>query len=296
MFRRRQFLGGSAAFFGTMPTWLYGEESDNPLFTFGIVTDCHYGDMDTKGSRYYRESDEKLAECVKEMNAARASFLVELGDFKDQGDTVEKTLKFLNEIEGVYTGFKGPRYHVLGNHDMDRISKAQFQGAIENTAIAPERTYYSFDHQGFHFVVLDANYLADGTDYNSGNFNWTEAYVPAPELVWLAEDLAAAAPRPVVVFIHQLLDADEGSVYVRNAAAVRAVLEKCGRVRAVFQGHHHAGSYRMRGGIHYCTQRAVIEGSGVENNAYALVSAYADGRLAITGFHRAESRNLPVVQ
>ncbi|MDD2601278.1 MAG: metallophosphoesterase [Kiritimatiellae bacterium] len=262
------------------------------MLRFGIVTDCHYADIASAGTRYYRESDGKLAECVAAMNAERADFLIELGDFKDQGDTAETTLGYLRDIEQVYAGFNGPRYHVLGNHDMDRISKAQFQSVIKNTGIAPERTYYSFDNQGFHFVVLDANYLADGTNYDSGNFDWTKAYVPQHELTWLAQDLATAAPRPVVVFIHQLLDADEGPVYVRNAAAVRAVLEACGRVRAVFQGHHHSGSYRKLGGIHYYTLKAVIEGSGAENSAYALVSAYADGRLSVNGFRRAESREL----
>lgn len=262
------------------------------MLTFGVVTDCHYGDLNPRGSRYYRESDEKLAECVKVMNAERAGFMIELGDLKDQSDTAEQTLGFLRDIERVYEGFNGPRYHVLGNHDMDRISKTQFQSVITNTGIAPERTYYSFDQQGFHFVVLDANYLADGTNYDSGNFKWTEAYVPPHELTWLAEDLKAAAPRPVVIFIHQLLDEDAGSLYVRNADAVRSVLESCGRVRAVFQGHHHAGSYRARSGIHYYTLKGVIEGSGEKNNAYALVSAYADGRLAVKGYRLAESRVL----
>ncbi|MFA7172216.1 MAG: hypothetical protein WC340_02170 [Kiritimatiellia bacterium] len=36
----------------------------------------------------------------------------------------------------------------------------------------------------------------------------------------------------------------------------------------------------------------MIEGSGAENNAYALVSAYADGWMVVNGFHRAESREL----
>ncbi|MFA7174188.1 MAG: metallophosphoesterase [Kiritimatiellia bacterium] len=292
MLRRRNFLAGSAAFLGAMPMRMCAEEGGTPLLAFGIVTDCHYADIASAGRRYYRESEGKLAECVAAMNAERAGFMIELGDFKDQGATAETTLGYLRDIEQVYAGFKGPRYHVLGNHDMDRISKAQFQSAIENTGISSERTYYSFDKQGFHFVVLDANYLADGTNYDSGNFNWTEAYVPQHELAWLAQDLAAAGPRPVVVFIHQRLDADEGAVYVRNAAAVRSVLEASGRVRAVFQGHHHIGGYRSLSGIHYYTLKAVIEGSGAENSAYALVSAYADGRLAINGFRRAESREL----
>lgn len=289
---RRDFMvcAGAAAL-GFLPRRLIGQSNVGPLITFGVVADCHYADIPTGGSRYYRESDEKLSECVSAMNAAQANFLVEVGDFKDQGGTATETLEFLRGIENVYAGFKGARYHVLGNHDMDRISKSQFLGEIENTGIATGRTFYSFDRQGVHFVVLDANFRADGSDYDSGNFDWTESYVPQHELDWLADDLASSAPLPTVVFVHQLLDADVGAVYVRNAAAVRAVLEACGRVCAVFQGHHHAGGHQVRNGIHYVTQKAVVEGTGAENNAYSLVSFYADGRLDITGFRRADSFN-----
>ena len=55
-----------------------------PLVRFGVVTDLHYADIDPSGARTYRESDDKLAECVQVMNAKGAAFVVELGDFKDQ--------------------------------------------------------------------------------------------------------------------------------------------------------------------------------------------------------------------
>ena len=51
---------------------------------FGIVTDCHYADADPVGTRFYRESLDKLGECVDRMNAERVDFLLELGDFKDE--------------------------------------------------------------------------------------------------------------------------------------------------------------------------------------------------------------------
>jgi metallophosphoesterase superfamily enzyme len=107
---------------------------------------------------------DKLAACVAEMNRERVDFLVELGDFKDQ-DTppVEsRTLEYLERIEGVFRKFEGPRYHVLGNHDMDSISKAQFLARVENAGIPSERSYYSFDLRGIHGVVLDANFTREG--------------------------------------------------------------------------------------------------------------------------------------
>ncbi|MGE5293378.1 MAG: metallophosphoesterase, partial [Solirubrobacterales bacterium] len=190
---------------------------------FGIVTDCHYADAKPAGTRFYRESLDKLAECVARMNAECVDFLIELGDFKDQDTPVEsRTLEHLRKVETVFCGFAGRRYHVLGNHDMDSLSKRQFLENVENTGIDSRRSYYSFDVAGLHCVVLDANHKADGSDYDHGNFDWTDANLPARELAWLEQDLAAAEGR-AVVFIHLLLDG-EGSVYVKNAAEVRQVL------------------------------------------------------------------------
>ncbi len=258
---------------------------------FGIVTDCHYADADPAGMRIYRESLDKLGECVARMNAEKVDFLVELGDFKDQDrPPVERdTLAYLETVEAVFQRFEGRTYHVLGNHDVDSISKPQFLQRVTNTGIAAERSYYSFDVNGLHGVVLDPNYRTDGADYDHGNFDWTDANIPPHELEWLREDLNAT-PNPVVVFMHQLLDGT-GAVYVKNAADVRTVLEASGKVLAVFQGHHHAGSHNLINGIHYYTLIATVEGQGEDNNSYGIVELCPNG-LAVTGYRKAVSREL----
>jgi 3',5'-cyclic AMP phosphodiesterase CpdA len=226
------------------------------------------------------------------MNAERADFLIELGDFKDQNTPPieERTLSYLEAIEGIFQKFRGPAYHVLGNHDLDSISKEQFLARAENTNIDSDRSYYSFDINGLHCIVLDANYRTDGADYDHGNFDWTDANIPTEELSWLREDLAATL-APVVVFTHQLLDGT-GSVYVKNAEQVRQILEGSGKVLAVFQGHHHAGSYAHLAGIHYYTLKALVEGTGPENNSYAIAEVLPDGSITVTGYRRAESKQL----
>jgi len=263
---------------------------------FGIVADCHYADVDPVETRFYRESLDKLAECVAFMNAERVDFLIELGDFKDQDrpPVEDRTLQYLQKAESVFRQFDGPRYHVLGNHDMDSLSKRQFLRNVKNTGVSSRRSYYSFNVRGLHCVVLDANYTADGADYDHHNFHWTDANVPLPELRWLRKDLAKSR-GPVIVFVHQLLDG-VGPVYVKNAAEVRQILRDSGKVLAVFQGHHHEGGYNEIGGIHYYTLKAVVEGQGPENNSYAIVEARRDGGMVVTGYRRAESRELPCRQ
>ncbi|NOR67514.1 MAG: hypothetical protein GQ528_09170, partial [Woeseiaceae bacterium] len=238
---RRAFLKSSAASLAVASLSCALRNSSNAgsrTTRFGIVTDCHYADAEAAGTRFYRRSQDKLAECVELMNAEKVDFLIELGDFKDQDrpPVEQKTLSYLETIEEGFQKFRGPTYHVLGNHDLDSISKTQFLSRVENTNISARRGYYSFDVNRLHCVVLDANHRTDGADYDYGNFDWTDANVPTAELAWLVQDLAAA-DSPVIVFTHQLLDGT-GSVYVKNAAQVRQILQASGKVLAVFQGHH----------------------------------------------------------
>ncbi len=254
---------------------------------FGMVTDPHYADTAARGTRHYQESLPKLTECVALMNREKVDFLIELGDLKDEGaPAAEKaTLKYLESIEGVLVEFRGPRYHVLGNHDVDSISKGQFLTRIENTGIAKASKYYSFDASGLHFVVLDADYRADGSDYDHGNFDWTDTNIPPEQLDWLKDDLESTA-KPVIAFVHQQLDGSSDHC-VKNGPEVRQVLQESQRVLAVFQGHNHAGHYSHIEGIHYYTLKAMVEGTGEENSSYAIVEVHDDFTLLVTGYRRA---------
>ena len=261
---------------------------------FGIITDLHYADIDPSGARSYRESLVKLEECIRVMNDQKADFLVELGDFKDQ-DKVNpaegKTLSYLRRIEGVFRKFDGPRYHVLGNHDADSLSKSQFLQAARNTGIPPDQSYYSFGVKGVRFIVLDADFRSDGTSYDHGNFDWEDANIPAVELNWLKQELAASS-KPAMIFIHHQLDG-EGAYYVKNAAEVRRALEDSANVLAVIQGHRHEGQLNIMNHISFYTLKAAVEGSGAGNNSYALVEIDRDFNVTITGFRKAVSIRLP---
>ena len=293
---RRKFLKGS----GLLLAGLYSGTSfaaadyagSKAKLSFGIVTDAHYADRDPRGPRKYRESLAKMTEFVKLMNDKKVDFIIELGDFKDKGNPAneDSTLKYLDDIEKVYRQFKGPRYHVLGNHDADSISKAQFLAHIENTGIAKTSKYYSFNMKGIHFVVLDANYSADGSDYDHGKFNWTDSNIPPEELNWLKKDLASST-EPVITFVHQQLDVTSNDG-VKNGPKVRQVLQDSKRALAVFQGHHHAGHYSLIEGVHYYTLKGMIVGSGIENNSYSIVEVCSDNNVVVTGYRKALSKEM----
>ena len=140
---------------------------------FGLVTDVHFAHRKVHGTRYYEQSITKLSEAIDVFNKRKLDFLIELGDLKDMKNKPEKeqTLSFLDEIEAKLQTFDGPVYHVLGNHDMDSISKPEFLAHTANHGSAEGKPYYSFVRNQIKFIVLDGNCNEDGSDYDSGKFD-----------------------------------------------------------------------------------------------------------------------------
>ncbi len=245
----------------------------------GLVTDLHYADKPPAGSRYYRETPDKLAEAAEQFGRMEPSFIVELGDFIDAADSVDAELGYLKRINADFSAICKDRHYVLGNHCVYTLTKQEFLEGVQQ-----QESYYSFDSGNFHFVVLDSCFRGDGEPYGRKNFAWTDPNIPAVELEWLQADLKDS-PKRTVVFAHQRLDVSN-HYGVKNAADVRKVLEQSGKVLAVFQGHSHKNDHRDLNGIHYCTLVAMIEGSGAENNGYSVMDLADDGTIELTGFRQ----------
>lgn len=257
---------------------LLADESERAV-RVGLVTDLHYADKAPAGTRHYRETLAKLEEAAKQFQQDRPDHVVELGDFIDAADSVEVEKGYLKRINKDFSALPGKKHYVLGNHCVYTLTKEEFLEGV-----GQKKSYYSFDAGGFHFVVLDACFRSDGQPYGRKNFQWTDPNIPEEQVEWLAANLKAATDR-TIVFVHQRLDVS--NVYgVKNAAQVRKVLEDSGKVLAVFQGHSHENDLRDINGIHYCVHRAMIEGSGAENNGYSTMDVFVDGTMRITGFRK----------
>ncbi len=243
----------------------------------GLVTDMHYADKAPAGSRHYRETLAKLEEAAIRFQQDQPDHVVELGDFIDAADSVEVEKRYLQRINKDFAALPGQKHYVLGNHCVYTLTKEEFLEGV-----GQKKSYYSFDTGGFHFVVLDACFRSDGKPYGRKNFQWTDPNIPADEVEWLKADLQAASGK-TIVFVHQRLDVSN-HYGVKNAAAVRQVLEESGKVLAVFQGHSHKNELKEINGIHYCVHRAMVEGSGAEHSGYSTMDLFANETIRITGF------------
>jgi len=283
---RRAFLKGGtlllAAAAGVPGQRLLAMTSQRPALRLGLVTDLHSADKASRGTRYYRQTLAKFAEANRQFAQEKPDLLIGLGDLIDAADSLEVEKSCLERIARQFADAPGQHHHVLGNHCVSSLTKAEFLHAIGQKA-----SFYSFEAGDYHMVVLDACFRADGQPYGRNNFTWTDANIPPAEVQWLRADLANSS-RKTLVFIHQRLDV-QPPLGVKNAPEIRAILEASGKVLAVLQGHDHAGDYREIGGIHYCTLKAMIEGSGPENNAYAIMDVLPGNALQIRGFRKQAS-------
>ena len=295
---RRKFLtisGTAAGALMTAPNLLAQKRKS---IQFGVITDSHYADRDPNGTRYYRGSMDKIRESINVFNQKKVDFVVHLGDFKDEdlNQKTEDTLSYLKTIEAEYAKFKGPRYHCIGNHDVDSITKAQFLANVENTGIKTDSAHYSFDIKGFHFVVLDANFDKNGKEhYFKDGADFQDVNIPDSQLEWLKNDLSKTE-LPTVVFCHQpFFKYDKGDyvLHVINRQALRTILEKSGKVNAVIHGHVHEESFQEINGIYYITQLGMVDFEGLENNSFAIVD-FDGATLKLNGYKRTTSKSIKV--
>jgi predicted MPP superfamily phosphohydrolase len=254
-----------------------GAAETSPKLRIGLVTDLHYADKPPAGSRHYRETLAKLTEAAARIAEANPNFVVELGDLIDAAAAVDVEQRYLRRINELFSTLSPDRHYVLGNHCVDMLTKDEFLAGIER-----QKSFYSFDREGTHFVVLDSCFRSDGEPYGRKNSHWQDCNIPAAELEWLKSDLDATSSK-VIVFAHQRLDATKQHS-VKNNAEVRKILELSGKVLAVFQGHSHQNDYQEIAGVHYCTLVAMVEGSGAENNGYSVLTIQPEGTLQLTGF------------
>ncbi len=206
----------------------------------GLIADLHHG--------LAPDALQRLDSFMMAVDSQEPDCILQLGDF-NYGVQAK-------ECMDLWSQFAGPQYHVLGNHDMDKATKAEMIDHWEMPS-----SYYSFDHKGWHFVILDRNHLRldEGkyVDYAKANFyvdGHLRGYAGPEQLEWLRADLAETQ-LPTVVFSHQGLGMDPNATTESAAGAIESVLATANaegqKVKACLCGHHHIDRYNFNSGIHY---------------------------------------------
>ena len=267
----------------------------------GAFADAQYCDSETKINRYYRNSPDKLSECISTFNNdPEIEFVVGLGDLIDQDFSSFK------KINAVLETSEKDVYQVTGNHDLS-VKKELIDKVPEQLNL--KDTYYTISKNGWVFIFLDGNGLTlqstnpqivaksekiikqlkekgkpNANDWNGG--------IDEKQIRWLNKQLTKAEKRKqkAILFCHYpLLPYEAHALW--NAEEIRTVLEEYKCVKAWINGHNHAGNYVLQDGIHYITMRGMVDTE--TENAYSIIT-FSDDKIKIEGFGREVNRNLAV--
>ena len=242
---------------------------------FAVFTDLHAHDLDSPiEGKWMSHTADRLAAFVEAAHAAEAEFVVELGDFVngwvvlgvDPGSP-DRIPSILAWADGLLAAFDGPRYHVIGNHDVYNLDKTEYRMILEMAA-----TQYSFDVGGVHFVALDVQFDDTGADL-AHTYTGVAGSMPPQSVDWLRQDLARSNV-PTVVFVHQRLDStveEWGRPLIAHAEEIRAILREDGDVILVLQGHDHANSLSWIDGIPYVTLEALVDQDTPPSWAHVII-------------------------
>ena len=291
---RRKFIanlgkGAMAMGLGTSGSFAFAPKdklSAKSEVKIGFITDVHHG--------YCSDALDRLNVFIKEASSRKLDFIVQGGDFC-------YATKEAQECIDLWNSYKGEKYHVLGNHDMDKVSKKE---AMEFFGM--DKNYYSFDKGDFHFVVMDGNYiLKDGEykDYGHANFyieQQNRSLVNPEQIEWLKQDLEKTDKQTIIIS-HQAFDEIWDGWSSPSRFAVRKVINDANnrtdyqKVIACFCGHHHVDDHSYINNVHYFQMNSasyfyVGDGFGSDgskamykDSIFAFLSIDPSGHISIEG-------------
>ena len=262
--------------------------------TIGIAGDPH--------CEILHDGVERIEKFLNASRKANADFIIHLGDFTYPNDKSKIVCPIDQMPENVldayryengrdteaalrlYNSFEKPHYHVCGNHDFDFSSPEDVKKLF-----GIDNTYYSFHMGGWHFIVIDSNYMKedDGTytHYSRGNqyyvkygpfengFKFYEkiGYVPEEQLVWLKEEINSST-EPMILFAHYPLFNTYSSI--KNHEKITEIINEARKngkkVRMMISGHKHMDYHAAMNGVlccyfnslsnMYCGSKYAVEG------------------------------------
>jgi manganese-dependent ADP-ribose/CDP-alcohol diphosphatase len=276
-------------------------KKDKPMVSFGVVADLQYCDASPFKNRYYKNAPAKLRNAIAVLNNEELDFVMNLGDMIDQN------WESYDGILPLFSEFKAPVYHVLGNHD--------YEVAYDKKSQVPSRIgterYYDFSINGCRFIVLDGNEISTfanlpgSSEYTQAE-RWLrtmeeEALIQAnfwnggigkTQMAWLESQLQQAAENDEksIIFCHYpLYPPDRHNIL--NQAEVLMLIKNYKGVKMWINGHNHDGNYGLFGDIHFLNVKGMVEGE--YDLTWSVVHIY-ESTIEIVGFGNEVSATLSI--
>lgn len=235
-------LGGGAVLASSLPGCAslgMGRMNATNDFYFVQLSDIHWG---FKGAPN-PDAANTLKKAIVSVNALDVlpDFIMFTGDLTHTTDDPKERRRRLAEFKEIAANLKVQNVRFMpGEHDASLDFGAAYKEFFGET-------FYSFDHRGVHFVVVD-------------NVSDPGAKIGEEQLAWLAKDLATRKQDdPIVIFTHRpLFDlvpkwdwaTRDGSRAIEMLMAYKNV--------TVFYGHIHQEHHHMTGHIAHHAAKSLI--------------------------------------
>ena len=230
-------------------------------FSFVFFTDVHL--------QKEKNAIQGFAQAIEKINQLDPDFVISGGDnITDAlGQNFERADMLYELYRNSIKNLKIPIYHVLGNHDVFGVYPSS---GVENTH--PEfgkkmfvnrlgKSYYSFDHKGWHFLVLDSVSITEEGQYLGG--------IDSVQIEWLKSHLSTLdREMPIVISLHvpfysimPLIDKRfKTEVFTVDSPARILDLFKDFNLKLVLQGHVHYHEVILAEGVHFVSGGAICSG------------------------------------
>ena len=218
-------------------------------FTFAYISDAHIQHI--KGNAFVRNWDRGLIRAVAETNLLdpKPDFVMFGGDLAQLGKKSE-----LDHGAEILAKLNYQTHFVMGEHDY-YLDLGEYWSELYGDH------YYSFDHKGVHFIVLNSILTYDDWTFNRwptseqrmnemaglDNPNGSPFMVGEKQRQWLSKDLEKVSKdTPVVVFSHSPIQKiyKGWNFWTEDAEEVQALLKPFDEVNVVY-GHVHQIQYNQ---------------------------------------------------
>jgi len=265
-FSARIFIGISILiivfiFCGCNSTTNQPNEQPDEEFTFVFMTDIHL--------QIKKHATEGFIEAINSVNELNPDFVITGGDLimDALGVNYSRADSLYQLYNKTLENFKMPVYNTLGNHEVFAWYKSSGADTLHPEVGKTMYTnrmgdrYYSFDHKGWHFLILDSVEEAEGEGYIGG--------IDQKQMEWIKEDLANTDKNvPICVSVHipmftvltQLyygsLEPNSKGTVINNSKELFELFNEH-NLKLVLQGHLHYLEDIFVHGTHFITGGAV---------------------------------------
>ena len=234
-------------------------------FTFAFITDIHL--------QPELNAVDGFKKAIDTINQLNPDFVITGGDLIM--DALAQTYEHADSLYNLYietaNGFTMPVYNGIGNHELfglyeksgidpghEEFSKKMFEKRIG-------KSYYSFNHKGWHFMVLDAIGESPERKY-FGN-------IDSMQMKWIKKDLEQVkSDIPIVIsahipFITSMIQIQQGALepnpkglVINNSKEVLRLFDNH-NLKLVLQGHlHYLEEITVNQKTHFITAGAISSG------------------------------------